>query len=236
MPGSTGARRQERLKKTSAKPKLHSLFTISEEDEQHKSRNFRRPKASEAQVKVEDKKGQSSSRPTSATSGQSINSEAKQELHSLKVDDKQRLAKERREVRQKQLVARDILLLEKEEKARQHYERQLAERKKKIQEQRLKEEKRRAAVEEKRKQRLEEEKERHEAVVRRTIERSQRAKQKLNRWSWGGALQSNTTINRDDADRRSVSTMNLSKHVDPVINKRLSSSSATLLNSPDRVV
>ncbi|NWI39984.1 MAP7 protein, partial [Picathartes gymnocephalus] len=37
-----------------------------------------------------------------------------------------------------------------------------------------------------------------------------------------------------DRDRRSVSTMNLSKHVDPVINKRLSSSSATLLNSPDR--
>ncbi|NXV84314.1 MAP7 protein, partial [Calonectris borealis] len=37
-----------------------------------------------------------------------------------------------------------------------------------------------------------------------------------------------------DPDRRSVSTMNLSKHVDPVINKRLSSSSATLLNSPDR--
>uniref|UniRef100_V9K868 Ensconsin-like protein n=1 Tax=Callorhinchus milii TaxID=7868 RepID=V9K868_CALMI len=192
--------------------------------------------ASEAQVKVEDKKGQSSSRPTSANSGQSVNSDAKQELHALKVDDKQRLAKERREERQKQLVARDILLLEKEEKARQHYERQLVERKKKIQEQRLKEEKRRAAVEEKRRQRLEEEKERHEAVVRRTIERSQRAKQKQNRWSWGGALQRNTTINRDDADRRSVSTMNLSKHVDPVINKRLSSSSATLLNSPDRVV
>uniref|UniRef100_A0A8C0DA18 Microtubule associated protein 7 n=1 Tax=Balaenoptera musculus TaxID=9771 RepID=A0A8C0DA18_BALMU len=37
-----------------------------------------------------------------------------------------------------------------------------------------------------------------------------------------------------DPDRRSVSTMNLSKHVDPVISKRLSSSSATLLNSPDR--
>uniref|UniRef100_A0A8C8SWY0 Microtubule associated protein 7 n=1 Tax=Pelusios castaneus TaxID=367368 RepID=A0A8C8SWY0_9SAUR len=37
-----------------------------------------------------------------------------------------------------------------------------------------------------------------------------------------------------DPDRRSVSTVNLSKHVDPVINKRLSSSSATLLNSPDR--
>uniref|UniRef100_A0A2I2Z9Q9 Microtubule associated protein 7 n=1 Tax=Gorilla gorilla gorilla TaxID=9595 RepID=A0A2I2Z9Q9_GORGO len=37
-----------------------------------------------------------------------------------------------------------------------------------------------------------------------------------------------------DPDRRSVSTMNLSKYVDPVISKRLSSSSATLLNSPDR--
>ncbi|GAA6090090.1 ensconsin isoform X1, partial [Tachysurus ichikawai] len=37
-----------------------------------------------------------------------------------------------------------------------------------------------------------------------------------------------------NAERRSVSTMNLSKHIDPVINKRLSSSSATLLNSPDR--
>lgn len=37
-----------------------------------------------------------------------------------------------------------------------------------------------------------------------------------------------------DTDRRSVSTMNLSKPTDPVISKRLSSSSATLLNSPDR--
>ncbi|XP_067882203.1 ensconsin-like isoform X4 [Heterodontus francisci] len=132
------------------------------------------------------------------------------------------------------LAAREQLLLEKEEKARQHYEKQLEERKKKIEEQRLKEERRRVAVEEKRKQRLQEEKERHEAVVRRTIERSQRIKQKSNRWSWGGALQSNAAINRDDADRRSVSTMNLAKHVDPVISKRLSSSSATLLNSPDR--
>ncbi|XP_010290963.1 PREDICTED: ensconsin [Phaethon lepturus] len=75
-------------------------------------------------------------------------------------------------------------------------------------------------------------KERHEAVVRRTIERSQKPKQKQNRWSWGGAL--HNRINNTDPDRRSVSTMNLSKHVDPVINKRLSSSSATLLNSPDR--
>ncbi|XP_048453359.1 ensconsin-like isoform X2 [Rhincodon typus] len=191
--------------------------------------------AAEAHVKVEDQKGQLSNHSISTIcTGQSVNSGTKQDLSVLRVDDKQRLAKERREVQQRQQAARDQLLLEKEEKARQHYEKQLEERKKKIEEQRLKEERRRAAVEEKRKQRLQEEKERHEAVVRRTIERSQRIKQKSNRWSWGGALQSNAAINRDDADRRSVSTMNLAKHADPVISKRLSSSSATLLNSPDR--
>ncbi|NWW75706.1 MAP7 protein, partial [Climacteris rufus] len=129
-------------------------------------------------------------------------------------------------------AARESVWLEREERARQHYEKHLEERRKKLEEQRLKEERRRAAVEEKRRQRIEEEKERHEAVVRRTIERSQKPKQKQNRWSWGGALQNR--ISNTDRDRRSVSTMNLSKHVDPVINKRLSSSSATLLNSPDR--
>ncbi|NWT09240.1 MAP7 protein, partial [Vireo altiloquus] len=129
-------------------------------------------------------------------------------------------------------AARESVWLEREERARQHYEKHLEERRKKLEEQRLKEERRRAAVEEKRRQKLEEEKERHEAVVRRTIERSQKPKQRQNRWSWGGAL--HNRINNADRDRRSVSTMNLSKHVDPVINKRLSSSSATLLNSPDR--
>lgn len=89
-------------------------------------------------------------------------------------------------------------------------------------------------MEEKRRQRLEEDKERHEAVVRRTMERSQKPKQKHNRWSWGGPLHGSPSIHSTDPDRRSVSTMNLSKHVDPVISKRLSSSSATLLNSPDR--
>ncbi|XP_029079551.1 ensconsin isoform X3 [Monodon monoceros] len=152
----------------------------------------------------------------------------------LRVDDRQRLARERREEREKQLAAREIIWLEREERARQHYEKHLEERKKKLEEQRLKEERRRAAVEEKRRQRLEEDKERHEAVVRRTMERSQKPKQKHNRWSWGGALHGSPSIHSADPDRRSVSTMNLSKHVDPVISKRLSSSSATLLNSPDR--
>ncbi|XP_072912398.1 ensconsin isoform X2 [Hemitrygon akajei] len=231
MPGSTTVGKQ-RLKKTSAKSRLHGLFTINEEDELHRTRNSRTEEASEAQAKVEDIK---SSHVTS-TSGQSVNSGPKQDFPVLRVDDKQRLAKERREERQKQLAAREQLLHEKEEKARQHYEKQLEERKKKLEEQRLKEERRRIAVEEKRKQKLQEDRERHEAVVRRTIERSQRIKQKSGRWSWGGALQSNSTFNRDDSDRRSVSTVNLAKHADPIINKRLSSSSATLLNSPDKAL
>ncbi|XP_048152048.1 ensconsin isoform X5 [Corvus hawaiiensis] len=166
------------------------------------------------------------------TSGQSNAGTKPDHPTVLRVDDRQRLARERREEREKQLAARESVWLEREERARQHYEKHLEERRKKLEEQRLKEERRRAAVEEKRRQKLEEEKERHEAVVRRTIERSQKPKQRQNRWSWGGAL--HNRINNTDRDRRSVSTMNLSKHVDPVINKRLSSSSATLLNSPDR--
>uniref|UniRef100_A0A4W6EDC1 Microtubule-associated protein 7a n=1 Tax=Lates calcarifer TaxID=8187 RepID=A0A4W6EDC1_LATCA len=139
------------------------------------------------------------------------------------IDERQRLARERREEREKQNGAR-------EERARQHYEKHLEERRRRLEDQRIKEEKRRAAVEEKRRQKLEEDRVRHEAVMRRTLERSQRTRQKPNRWSWGGALNTNTP----NADRRSVSTMNLSKHADPVITKRLSSSSATLLHSPDR--
>uniref|UniRef100_A0A672MPM0 Ensconsin-like n=1 Tax=Sinocyclocheilus grahami TaxID=75366 RepID=A0A672MPM0_SINGR len=156
--------------------------------------------------------------------------------------------------------------LEREERARQFHERQLEERRKKLEELRVKEERRRIAVEEKRRQKLEEEKVRYEAVIRRTMERSQRARPKSNRWSWGGTLSASTSHNNgfDDSalfsldlaglehyhgvyslahqqqfrskytDRRSVSTMNLSKPTDPVISKRLSYSSATLLNSPDR--
>ncbi|XP_019382670.1 PREDICTED: ensconsin isoform X5 [Gavialis gangeticus] len=226
MPGSSTAIHQERLKKTSARPNPPGLFTINEEDdEQQKNGNSKRLNGSEGS-KLQDKK---------TASGQSTsNSGTKPDQPPvLKVDDRQRLARERREERDKQLAARESVWLEREERARQHYEKHLEERRKKLEEQRLKEERRRTAVEEKRRQRIEEDKERHEAVVRRTIERSQKPKQKQNRWSWGGALHS-SSINNTDPDRRSVSTMNLSKHVDPVINKRLSSSSATLLNSPDR--
>ena len=44
MPGSATALRQERLKKTHARPVPLGLFTINEEDEQQKNGHSRRPK------------------------------------------------------------------------------------------------------------------------------------------------------------------------------------------------
>ncbi|MCI4387730.1 hypothetical protein PGIGA_G00077590 [Pangasianodon gigas] len=182
------------------------------------------------------------SRPDSTTPGHNtyiissstdVQNTARPEALVLKLDERQRLARERREEREKQNAVREAQLLEREERARLYYEKQLEDRRRRLEEQRLKEERRRAAVDEKRRQKLEEEKARYEAVVRKTLEKSQRVRPKQSRWSWGGTLTSSTSHN-SDADRRSVSTMNLSKHIDPVINKRLSSSSATLLNSPDR--
>uniref|UniRef100_A0A8D3AER9 Ensconsin n=1 Tax=Scophthalmus maximus TaxID=52904 RepID=A0A8D3AER9_SCOMX len=151
-----------------------------------------------------------------------------------KIDERQKLARERREEREKQNAVKEAQWQAREERARQHYEKHLEERKRRLEEQRTKEEKRRVAVEEKRRQKLEDDRVRHEAVMRRTLERSQKTRPKPNRWSWGGALPTNTPGTPADGDRRSVSTMNLSKHADPVITKRLSYSSATLLHSPDR--
>ncbi|XP_036941802.1 ensconsin isoform X7 [Acanthopagrus latus] len=212
--------------------------------------------ASYSQYRSEDGRASSATRPSSAGSGQtytptvtstptptptrttsSPSNNAPNKTDSLlfnKIDERQRLARERRGEREKQNAIKEAQWQAREERARQHYEKQLEEKKRKLEEQRVKEDKRRAAVEEKRRQKMEEDKARHEAVIRRTLERSQRTRQKPNRWSWGGALHTNTPSTPADSDRRSVSTMNLSKHTDPVITKRLSSSSATLLHSPDR--
>ncbi|XP_032999752.1 ensconsin isoform X10 [Lacerta agilis] len=197
MPGSATAIRQERLKKAGVRPNTPVLFTINEEDEQQKNGNSKRLKVSENSKVVQDKKPAPSSRPTSAALGQNASSAGAKPDPApvLKVDERQRLARERREEREKLLAAREAAWVEKEERARQYYEKHLEERKKKLEEQRLKEERRRAAVEEKRRQRIEEDKERHEAVVRRTIERSQKPKQKQNRWSWGGTLHNSSSIN-----------------------------------------
>ncbi|XP_066170052.1 MAP7 domain-containing protein 2 [Sylvia atricapilla] len=106
----------------------------------------------------------------------------------LRTDERQRLAKERREEREKYLAAREQQILEKERRAKLQYEKQMEERWRRLEEQRQREEQKRAAVEEKRRQKLKEEEERLEAMMRRSLERSQQLEQKQKRWSWGGAL------------------------------------------------
>ncbi|XP_051725162.1 MAP7 domain-containing protein 1 isoform X3 [Ctenopharyngodon idella] len=100
------------------------------------------------------------------------------ESNALKVDERLRLARERREAYQKQLALRERGWLAREERAKLFYEKHLEERRKKLEEQRQREERRRMAVEEKRRQRVKEERERYESVVRKTMEKSQKAKQK----------------------------------------------------------
>ncbi|XP_077464771.1 uncharacterized protein map7d3 isoform X24 [Stigmatopora argus] len=147
----------------------------------------------------------------------------------LRVDDRLRVAKERREEADRQQALRESQIMERERKAKVQVERQLEERQKKAVEQRKKEEQKRLAVEEKRKQKQEEEKEHYEAVMRRTLERSQRADQRQKRWSWGGL----STDSDSRADKRSTSTTNLKPASEASISKRLSSS-ATLVKSPDK--
>ncbi|KAM9497846.1 MAP7 domain-containing protein 2-like isoform 1-T1 [Salvelinus alpinus] len=104
----------------------------------------------------------------------------------LRTDDRMRLAKERREERDKGLAVREQAIREKERRAQLQYERTVEERWRKLEEQRQREELRRAAVEEKRRQRLEEEKERLEALMKRSLERSLQLEQRPKRWTWGG--------------------------------------------------
>ncbi|XP_038613279.1 MAP7 domain-containing protein 2 isoform X5 [Tachyglossus aculeatus] len=145
----------------------------------------------------------------------------------LKSDERQRLAKERREERDKCLAAREQQIREKERRAKLQYEKQIEERWRKLEEQRQREDQKRAAVEEKRKQKLRENEERLEAMMRRSLEREQK------RWSWGGALASGSG-GRDACDKLSASTMNLPKQTESPISKRLSASTAAIPYSPDR--
>ncbi|KAM7417404.1 hypothetical protein PAMA_017184 [Pampus argenteus] len=151
----------------------------------------------------------------------------------LRIDDRLRVAKERREEAERQQALRESQIMERERKSKLQVERQMEERQKKVDEQRRKEEQKRMAVEEKRKQKHEEEKEHYEAVMRRTLERSQRVEQRQKRWSWGGL---STDSDGRTVDKRSTSTMNLKQPSEAGISKRLSSSSATLIKSPDKSV
>uniref|UniRef100_A0A3P9K2W5 Ensconsin-like n=1 Tax=Oryzias latipes TaxID=8090 RepID=A0A3P9K2W5_ORYLA len=256
--GSSQSKRKQR--RGGSRSAIPGLSTITEEEEGQRRREAwkKKKRASYSQYNSDDGRASSATFTGSPGSGQTYtpsltpiptfplnrpvtsnnpSNYAATKTDSLlfnKIDERQRLARERREEREKQNAAKEAQWQAREERARQHYEKLLEERKKKLEEQRIKEEKRRAAVEEKRRQKQEEDRVRHEAVIRRTIDKGQKTRPKNNRWSWGGAVHTNATNTTTDAGRRSVSTVNLSKQTDSIITKRLSSSSATLLHSPDR--
>ncbi|XP_077745652.1 MAP7 domain-containing protein 2 isoform X17 [Canis aureus] len=150
----------------------------------------------------------------------------------LRSDERQRLAKERREEREKCLAAREQQILEKQKRAKLQYEKQIEERWRKLEEQRQREDQKRAAVEEKRKQKLREEEERLEAMMRRSLERTQQLELKK-KCSWGASLATGPG-GRDACDKLSTSTMNLPKQTEPPMSKRLSSSTVAISYSPDR--
>ncbi|XP_019522802.1 PREDICTED: MAP7 domain-containing protein 2 isoform X7 [Hipposideros armiger] len=150
----------------------------------------------------------------------------------LKTDERQRLAKERREEREKYLAAREQQILEKQKRAKLQYEKQIEERWRKLEEQRQREDQKRAAVEEKRRQKLREDEERLEAMIRRSMERTQQLELKK-KCSWGASLAAGPG-GHDACDKLSTSTMNLPKQTEPPMSKRLSSSTVAISYSPDR--
>ncbi|XP_070693545.1 ensconsin [Pempheris klunzingeri] len=226
-------------------------------------KGLRAQMAAAAQVQAEERRSLSGNSP-----GPTTNTPAKPQGcrpvidgATLRIDDRLRVAKERREEADRQQALRDSQIMERERKAKMQVERQMEERQKKVDEQKKKEEQKRLAVEEKRKLKQEEEKEHYEAVMRRTLERTQRVEQRQKRWSWGGqSADSDGRTGDSDAsasspvtivvspaspekpprsrqvDKRSTSTMNLKQPSEAGISKRLSSSSATLIKSPDKSV
>ncbi|XP_072192934.1 MAP7 domain-containing protein 3 isoform X8 [Excalfactoria chinensis] len=192
-----------------------------------------------AQAIADERRSQSGISPVAVQTSINIKTATKPVIDgsTLRTEERQRLARERREEREKQNAAKESQILEKERKAKLQYEKQLEERQRKLKEQKQKDEQRRAAVEEKRKQKIEEEKERHEAALHRTLERSQRLETRQKRWSWGGSVTPDSESKTeqqttDEASKRSTSTANL-KPTEAAMNKRLSSSAA-LLNASDR--
>ncbi|CAK6964672.1 ensconsin [Scomber scombrus] len=198
-------------------------------------KGLRAQMAAAAQAQAEERRSLSGNSPGPTTNAPAKPQACKPVIDgaSLRIDDRLRVAKERREEAERQQALRESQIMERERKSKLQVERQMEERQKKVEEQRRKEEQKRVAVEEKRKQKQEEEKEHYEAVMRRTLERSQRVEQRQKRWSWGGL---STDSDGRTVDKRSTSTMNLKQPSEAGINKRLSSSSATLIKSPDKSV
>ncbi|CAB1325364.1 unnamed protein product [Coregonus sp. 'balchen'] len=133
-------------------------------------------------------------------------------------------------------ATKDTQILERERKAKLQVERQMEERQKKLDEQRRKEEQRRSAVEEKRKQKQEEEKPHPSLIIASLSPTGDPDAGSPSPIAIVISPASPGKPPRTQADKRSTSTstMNLKQPADSSINKRLSSSSATLINSPDK--
>ncbi|XP_054910940.1 MAP7 domain-containing protein 1-like isoform X6 [Poeciliopsis prolifica] len=152
---------------------------------------------------------------------------------SMNSEQRQKLAKERREERARYIAAKKAQWLEKEEKARRLRESQLEERRRKLEEQRMKAEKRRALLEEKQRQKLEKNKERYEAAIKRSTKKTW-AEIRQQRWSWAGGL--------NQTSRRETRSLRLSPWESRIVERLMtptlsflarSRSAATLLNRSD---
>ncbi|XP_077073993.1 MAP7 domain-containing protein 1a isoform X8 [Siphateles boraxobius] len=110
----------------------------------------------------------------------------------MKLDERLKQAKERREERAKYLAAKKSQWLEKEDRARQVREQQLEERRRKLEEQRLKAERRRSELEKRQRQKLEKNKERYEAAIQKSGKKTW-AEIRQQRWSWAGGLSGNSS-------------------------------------------
>ncbi|XP_072192940.1 MAP7 domain-containing protein 3 isoform X14 [Excalfactoria chinensis] len=179
-----------------------------------------------AQAIADERRSQSGISPVAVQTSINIKTATKPVIDgsTLRTEERQRLARERREEREKQNAAKESQILEKERKAKLQYEKQLEERQRKLKEQKQKDEQRRAAVEEKRKQKIEEEKERHEAALHRTLERSQRLETRQKRWSWGGSV-------TPDSESKTARRSQVSPLDSSVISRLLAPTQASLARS-----
>ncbi|KAG8448290.1 hypothetical protein GDO86_015402 [Hymenochirus boettgeri] len=225
-------------------------------DSSGKLKGLRDQMVAAAQAQAEERRLQSGSSPDPAPS--TVIAKSTKPIidgSALRTEERQRLARERREEREKLNAAKESQLIEKERKAKLQYEKQMEEKLKKLEEQKQKDEQKRTAVEEKRRLKLLEEKERREANVRRTLERSSQLDQRQKRWSWGGGTLTDTDLKNDAAGNSSSSPIDIVdqahcsaepqaedegkcctsatnlKMADSAMHKRLSSSSGTLQNS-----
>ncbi|KAM4732430.1 MAP7 domain-containing protein 2 isoform 7-T7 [Anableps anableps] len=194
-------------------------------------KGLRAQMAAAAQAQAEERRSLAGNSPGPTTNSPSKPQGCKPVIDGavLRVDDRLRVAKERREEAERQQALRESQIMERERKAKLQVERQMEERQKKLEEQRKKEEQKRLAVEEKRKQKQEEEKEHYEAVLRRTLERSQRVEQRQKRWSWGG-------LSGDGQDGRAARKPPASTVDEGVLSRLLTPTQASLARSKSAAV